>query len=711
MEFRDYANRETAALFSKLLASQAEASLEHLTKLREALEAASRGFEASASTTPEAEKDIQDLIRKLNTAASTAARAASQRVQKEAQANLDAVTSELETQRKENERLAAALVDAQAYADLLKADLQKETERAETADRDLDAAIEAHGLVDSARLQAEAEAKRLLLAKDSLEKDLTDLHGLLDTTVAESAQASIDLEVARNENQALQDTLASERAAAQAAIQTAQEEAQASIESARGDLRLERERGERLHVALAEAEAQIGTLRADLIEAQAQADVLRIELQKETERADTADRDLDAAIEAHAHVDAARMEAEAEVRNQSNAKAAIEKDLTEVRGLLDASVAQAARFGMQLDAHLAENRTLLADLSALQAELDAARTQREAITAQLEASRARVQTLERNQTAQQAHVQQLEASLHEALEAATSVRSEATSDVDAQALADMSALRVDLDRLGSLFDASAHAVDELAAATTITDLLAALVRHVSTEFSRVALFRMKANRLEGEQQVGFDLTTDVSKLVIPLSVDSLITRAASSGVAEHITGSELADSSRVPFGGTPTVALALPIAFQGETLAVVYADSDHSASERDPAAHEASAGFAKLMVRTTAVLLMRLSQELKTLNELRDYAAMLLQEAEEMHTADMQVERNEEERRSRLKDTIECARQLYAQRASMEGPAAAQLLDDQITAAIDAEPATPFARDLAQIAGNTDRRGASRQAS
>ena len=74
--------------------------------------------------------------------------------------------------------------------------------------------------------------------------------------------------------------------------------------------------------------------------------------------------------------------------------------------------------------------------------------------------------------------------------------------------------------------ASSHAVDELAEKTTVTDLLAALVRHLSSEFSRVALFRVKANRLEGEHQVGFDLTTDVSKLVIPFNVDSLITRAA-----------------------------------------------------------------------------------------------------------------------------------------------------------------------------------------
>ena len=168
-------------------------------------------------------------------------------------------------------------------------------------------------------------------------------------------------------------------------------------------------------------------------------------------------------------------------------------------------------------------------------------------------------------------------------------------------------------------------------------------------------------------------------------MDSLITRAASSGSFEQLMGDELEDSSRAPFGGTPTVALAMPIAFQGETLAVVYADSDQPVSDRGPAGHDASIGFAKLMVRTAGVLLMRLSQELKMLNELRDYAAMLLQEAQEMYSADIEAEKSDDERRSRLKDTIECARQLYAQRAALEGSAAATLFDDRIAAVIETD--------------------------
>ena len=758
MEFRDYAAKETAALFSRLLASQAEASVQHLRVIRDALEAAGRGIEDVGTSTPEADQDVQELIRRLNTAAGTAARVAVQKVQKEAQTALDAVQQDLDAQRGENERLVGVLTEEQSRAETLRGELRRETERAEAADRDLDSAIEAHAHVDAARLAAEAEVRKQTDPLETAEKDLSDSRTLLDATVADAARVTGELDAARAEGAELQEQLSS----AHAAFEQARTEAQAALDSAHEQLRGERERGERLTASLADVQAQADvlltdlaeaetqtdalrgelaqaqahadmlradlsdahalaeTLRAEVAEAQgqvegvrgelsdalAQAETLRSDLRRETERAQAADRDLDAAIEAHANVDAARMEAEAEAGRQTAAAQAAETDLSEVRSLLDASVAQAARLGMQLDANVAENRTLAADLSAAHAELDAARMQREAITAQLDASRARVQTLERNQSAQEEQIQLLEGTVRAATELNEALRAAGTATADShapEAFADASALRDDVARMGSLLDTSAQAVDELAEKTTVTDLFAALVRHLAGEFSRVALFRVKANRLEGEDQIGFDDTTDVTKIVLPLNLDSLITRAASSGSFEQLMGEELEDSSRAPFGGTPTVALAMPIAFQGETLAVVYADSDQPVSDRGPAGHEASIGFAKLMVRTAGVLLMRLSQELKMLNELRDYAAMLLQEAQEMYSADIQAEKSDDERRSRLKDTIECARQLYAQRAALEGSAAATLFDDRMAVGDRDRRPTPFSRDLSAIVGTPER--------
>jgi hypothetical protein len=76
---------------------------------------------------------------------------------------------------------------------------------------------------------------------------------------------------------------------------------------------------------------------------------------------------------------------------------------------------------------------------------------------------------------------------------------------------------------------------------------------------------------------------------------------------------------------------------------------------------------------------------------------MLLREAEQMYTADTEAGKAADDVRSRLKDNLDCARQLYGHRAALEGSAAATLLDEQISTAIEAT--TPFAQDLAVIVG------------
>jgi hypothetical protein len=250
----------------------------------------------------------------------------------------------------------------------------------------------------------------------------------------------------------------------------------------------------------------------------------------------------------------------------------------------------------------------------------------------------------------------------------------------------------------SLFDAASRAVSEMAGAGSSGELLAELVKRLSLQFSRVALFRLKGNRLEGEHQVGFDETADIAKLLIPTSAESMLTRAIASGGAETLSGPDVVQRSGLPFGGTPTSAVALPIVLHGTTLAVVYADdSDMPESARGPAVHESSVGFARLLAGQVVVLLVRHTHELKTLAELTQYAATLLQEAREMYQADLEAGKSAELLRTRLKDNIDCASQLYAYRAAMEGTAAAALFDRQIAGEIEAT--TPFARDLAAVVG------------
>jgi hypothetical protein len=198
---------------------------------------------------------------------------------------------------------------------------------------------------------------------------------------------------------------------------------------------------------------------------------------------------------------------------------------------------------------------------------------------------------------------------------------------------------------------------------------------------------MKGKHLEGERGSGLDASTDITKLVIPMSMDSLITRAANLGTIEDL-GTTPPPANHSPLGGTPAAAIALPIRFQGETLAVAYADSD---TAWDPS----RTAFATLLLQNTEILLTRLTQELKTLKELRDYADMLLQEAEQMFLADVEGKRPEKERVRRLQETIECGRQLYAQRSALEGPLAAGLLDARIEVVLSADPMSSFAKELA----------------
>ena len=413
-------------------------------------------------------------------------------------------------------------------------------------------------------------------------------------------------------------------------------------------------------------------------------------------------------------IDAAQAKAKEAAAQQASAKAAIERELQEARSSLDAALADTGRLGKQLEASAAEKSKLTSDLSARQSELQMANEQREAIAAQLKAANARLQTLERNTAGNDERVKQLEAKLKELQKSEATLREQAASHEksgaafreqaakgekeSASAQAKIAALTTEAGRARALVETCLKGIDELAGATTIAALLTALSKQLATQFPRVALFRVKGNRLEGEHHVGFD-QKDVTKLVIPLNMDSMITRVVASSAVESAIGPAIEEAGGPPLGGNPAIAVALPIVIQGETIAVVYADdAGQKGPARDKESYVANVGFAKLMLKQTGILLMRLTHELKTLTELRNYATMLLQEAEQMYGGDADAGRNAEERRSRLKDTLDCARQLYAQRAALEGDAAVGLLDDQITAIARAQ-ATPFAKDLAALIG------------
>lgn len=639
MEFRDYAAKEASALLGRLLASRSDASLQQIRSVRDALDEAARVVEKAAASTPQVEKEVRELVERLNTAAATAL----QRVKQQAKTEVDAARGELTAQRAEKEKLADSLADAHAQINALRASLQNETDRAIAAEADLDSTIDAHKMVDAARLDTEAKYLREASAREEAEHELQETRELIAEARAELTQLS------------------------------EQREAEAALNAAlNADLTRMREEQTRLEAALVTAEA---TARTEAhAKAAAQSELLTSRAEREAIAADLG-------------------ASNARVQLLERYQAADEESRRELETRLDAALL---------------SETLLSE------DLASANTDREMMAADLAVTRTRLELLERDQDAHEGALRQLQNRLDDALLSETRLREdlEAADAALTRTRGDISTAGAGVERLVSLVNRAVDAADELATSSTIADLLAELVKQLSSEFKRVALFRVKGNHLEGEHQAGFDAAADATKLVLPLNVDSLITRAATSGVVVHLTGSELDDVSRAPFGGTPGTALALPIAYQGETFAVVYADSDETEQDGGAAALEASAGFAKLLVRHAAVLLTRLSQELKTLIQLREYATMLLQEAEQMYAADLEADKTDEERRTRLRDTIDCARQLFGQRAELEGAAAASLLEEEIASTIEAHDGTEFGRDLVFVSGHeASRRDARRTAS
>lgn len=471
---------------------------------------------------------------------------------------------------------------------------------------------------------------------------------------------------------------------------------------------------------------ELADARRETADAKTVIETQRGELATLADRATTAECDLDATIDAHRQ---------------------IEMELVGLRELLEATRTESARLASELEAESAQRAILMADLAAAresQTRLESALTAAEAVVAEEADARATLQgefdtargrlagleearaslrgELEASQAALRANDAELEtaraASLaaEGALETSRAALKATEADVEISRAAllatesELDATRAALktaeaerDRM-TLLEAAASACRELGAAESTGQLLEMLVTQVSKQFTRAAIFRVKAHHLEGEHAVGFDAATDVSKLIIPLTLDSLVTRAHATGALSRLGPGDAA-AGPAPFGGSPHVAVAVPITFQGEILAVLYADSD----EPGAGPHEERPAFASVLAGHATVLLGRMSQELKTLQELRDYAVMLLQEAQQMYAADVESGRGEAERRRRLQDTLDCARQLYGQRAALEGSTAAGLLDEQIAVTVSAGPATPFSRDLALAAGQAEdgRRSAS----
>jgi hypothetical protein len=358
-------------------------------------------------------------------------------------------------------------------------------------------------------------------------------------------------------------------------------------------------------------------------------------------------------------------------------------ELAATRTQLEAAQAEVEAAQALLEEAVADRARFEEAAGVAHSQAEAAEAKLDAVTSLFKTSNSRVKALERAQEEHDRVVRGLQAKLH----AQTTVVTASTGDSATLAL---------LDELLGSFEA-------LSGATTIADVLTTLTEQLAADFCRVALFRVKGNRLEGEHQIGIDLPADVGKVMMPLGMDSFLTRAASSGQLMRLTGSELADSSRAPFAGSPSCALALPIVVGGEPFAVVYADDSGQAdNDRAPVDLDRSARVADALRHHAVALLTRLTAELKALAELRAYADLLIKEMEQMYNADVDAGRSGDALLNLLRSNLEYARSIYANRIEHEGTDARSLLEDQISSIIDTQGDTQYGRDLAAALGRAD---------
>jgi chemotaxis protein histidine kinase CheA len=241
------------------------------------------------------------------------------------------------------------------------------------------------------------------------------------------------------------------------------------------------------------------------------------------------------------------------------------------------------------------------------------------------------------------------------------------------------------------------AFQQLTAAGSVTDVLTVLVDALASEFSRVALFNVNGNRLEGRRQTGFDFGSDISKVAVPLGKGSALAEAVRSGRVQGLTAKELTDVNRKLFGGSPSFVLILPVPVANEIHAVIYADNSGQ-PKGEVSATKRGVHFAEILLWHAIPLIGRLAAEEQALGELREYSTQLLGDLENVYNGDVSAGHKGEKLQRRLQHNVEYARNMFGQRAQDEGLDGVELFDVQLARLITAKQGVQFGKDLAAAA-------------
>ena len=425
------------------------------------------------------------------------------------------------------------------------------------------AAREVSALIDRLVSDAEARTEALL---DGRQRE----HDAAMTQVRSKFEGQArELEARVQEKEQLA-AAGEEKSSQLAALRSEAEVQRADLETQRREVEHQR----RLAAANASAEEELMAARGALDAAHAEAQRLEAEHQRRFAAASVSAKEellaARGALEA-AHAEAQRLEAEHQ-RSLAAANASAEQELLAARGALDAAHAEAQLF------EAGHQRSLAAANASAEEELLAAR-------GALDAAHAEAQRLTR----------QFDSALEE-------MRDEHVNTLQQQAVA---RTVLPLDELLAVFSS-------LASASTPSAVLTTVVSALGREFSRVALFRVRGSRLECVSHVGFEFEGDIAKVVIPTTVDSLMTRAVNSRRTQTFLTGSSDEPCAMPLGGTPACAVALPLISGDASVAVVYAD-DSDQLEFGSVPTELLVKFAELVWQHAILVLQRASTAQKML--------------------------------------------------------------------------------------------------
>lgn len=276
---------------------------------------------------------------------------------------------------------------------------------------------------------------------------------------------------------------------------------------------------------------------------------------------------------------------EAEIQRLASADAEVQKvraESTSARAVasaeierLSAALREAQGIAAAARRDLFDRTTQIADL---ERHLDGLEQSHRQMQAALATNQARVAIDAHERTA-------LENALDAAQQAAIAARAQAeVSDAEARdASAQLAVLRHLPSRQSTVEKPLARLRTALCAFTGLTDardLLETFVQQLGREFDRVALFAVRENWLEGQRSVGFDPPVDVRNVVVPLTMDSPLTRAVSE-TSSVIVGSGAEGPIAGPLGHDTDGAIAIPLMLKGHVAGVAYAESARNDAEED----------------------------------------------------------------------------------------------------------------------------------